>query len=201
MGGFSRVLRVSPLHRTREQVGLTLVETLVVIAIIAVIAGIILAALAQARESARQTDCASNLRQIGQALHMYASDWDDYSPPFSTRDRSGGTDQLFVKAIGSYVRGSGIWFCPSDRYLGQEDAPEAAADHRLTSYATYPCEVLGSLRIEGTPSESAATILFAYDDETAAPPPHNGGRNKLYLGGNVKWGGGRDWHRWPGEDD
>jgi prepilin-type N-terminal cleavage/methylation domain-containing protein len=179
--------------------GLTLVEMLVVIAIVAILAGIILAAMGQAREAARQTDCASNLRQIGQALHMYASDWDDYSPPFSTRDLAGGTDRLFVAALGSYAKGSGLWFCPSDRYAGEGRAPGAATDHRLTSYATYPCDLLGPFRIEGTPSESAATILFAYDDETGAPPPHNGGRNKLYLGGNVRWGGGRDWHKWPGE--
>lgn len=56
--------------------GLTLVELLIVIAIIAVLAGILYAVFSSVRESARQTVCMSNLRQIGQALKLYREDWD-----------------------------------------------------------------------------------------------------------------------------
>jgi len=63
-----------------RRLGFTLLELLVVVAIISVLAGLILPALAKARGKARQTQCLSNFKQVGVAIHMYTDDNEDFLP-------------------------------------------------------------------------------------------------------------------------
>lgn len=100
--------------------GFTLVEMLVVIAIIAVLASILFPVFARARAAARRTRCASNLRQIGLALAMYADDCDGQGPPTGQwhlwgGDGTGGDDlgPAWEERIHPYARNLELYRCPA----------------------------------------------------------------------------------------
>ena len=102
--------------------GFSLLELLVVAAVIALLAALLLPALNNARGQARRTGCLNNLRQINLSVRMYADDSDDAFPPptnnfppnaftaYTTRMkryaglREGGPDP------------AGLFACPADRF-------------------------------------------------------------------------------------
>jgi prepilin-type processing-associated H-X9-DG protein/prepilin-type N-terminal cleavage/methylation domain-containing protein len=102
-------------HRPASLHSFTLIELLVVIAIIAILAAMLLPALSQAREKARQARCMSNLRQIGIVILMYAQDNDGWAPPML--DGAEGWHRKLDS--GGYVdEDSGVYRCPSMPYYG-----------------------------------------------------------------------------------
>jgi prepilin-type N-terminal cleavage/methylation domain-containing protein/prepilin-type processing-associated H-X9-DG protein len=92
-----------PATPPRFRPGFTLVEVLVVIAIIAVLVGMLLPAVQSARESARRTHCANNLRQIGVALGRYASAAESFPPGIAARGWNRGAQEV---GGGNYATGS-----------------------------------------------------------------------------------------------
>src|SRR2546429_6669246 len=86
---------------SRRSSGFTLIELLVVIAIIAILAALLFPVFAQARAKARQTTCVSNLKQVGLAINMYLSDYDETFPWSTSGSQSGWT---WYQSIDPYVK-------------------------------------------------------------------------------------------------
>lgn len=75
--------------RRRSRNEFTLIELLIVIAIIAIVAAILLPSLVAAKQAAYRTVCVSNIKQIGAAQFMYVEDWTHFTPPKHLTDESG----------------------------------------------------------------------------------------------------------------
>ncbi len=71
----------------QQRKGFTLVELLVVIAIIALLVSILMPALGRAREMAKRVKCSANLRSQGQAMNIYANNYDDKFPVVGLRNQ------------------------------------------------------------------------------------------------------------------
>ena len=90
----------------------TLIELLVVIAIIGVLAAILFPVFAQARERARQTTCASNLKQIGLGILQYVQDFDECYPGGSVVVQSMHSGYFWTNWVYPYVNSTTVFNCP-----------------------------------------------------------------------------------------
>jgi general secretion pathway protein G len=189
--------------------GLTLVELVVVIAVIALLTALLLPAFAGAREKARGADCASHLRQLGAAIDMYAADHDDLYP-FAKDFADEHCPQLWADfpewlawlplmprltdALASYVVHPSVWECPSDVGFKQLDTgwPLVAAPSSFAAFGSsflYRTGVAFAGVTVGGLSQPADTnlLLDGHGSWHGRADTDAGGRwNVLFADGHVK---------------
>jgi prepilin-type N-terminal cleavage/methylation domain-containing protein/prepilin-type processing-associated H-X9-DG protein len=101
--------------KRRSSSGFTLVELLVVIAIIAVLIGLLVPAVQNARESARKTQCMNNLGQFGKAYASFRSKEGDLRPLYAIKPPPPANYKSWVDALYDNVeRQESTYWCPND---------------------------------------------------------------------------------------
>jgi prepilin-type N-terminal cleavage/methylation domain-containing protein len=111
----------------------TLIELLVVIALIAILAALLFGSLSAVRDRARLTTCAANLRNIGQAIVMYAAEHDGSVPSVSAPN--GDTwDTTLLPYLGSNRT---VFLCRADPWLDGSDSSRSPRSYAANGGVAY----------------------------------------------------------------
>ena len=172
------------MNTVRKTIGFTLIELLVVIVIIAILAGLLLPALAKAKDKAREVKCISNFRQLQFGYHMYMNDNRDYLMPnypvFIGGEANSGPNSWVlgnarVSVLESdikngvlypYVGGIGIYKCPADLSLARGTQIPRLRSCSLNQYMTL--DGLAGVVIKGHQIRTNATVFTFIDEEESS---------------------------------
>ncbi len=187
-----------------RRAGFTLIELLVVIAIVGVLVALLIPAVQAARESARNAQCKSNLRQMGLAMTQYL-DQQGQRGKFPAvcntprTDNPGPLPALYEVLAPFCEKSSELFHCPSDFYTPPidpdtglpkpgTDAWETYFEKEGTSYE-YLVWIAGKTRqeiLDSPLANGSSSVWIMYDLVSFhGPPGENGCRNYAYLDGHV----------------
>ncbi|MCG9896113.1 MAG: prepilin-type N-terminal cleavage/methylation domain-containing protein [Fimbriimonadaceae bacterium] len=153
-------------RRPRRRQGLTLVETLIVVGVIVVLASLIFLGARWGVGGAKRSACATNLRQLGVAIELYAEGADGQWPPYYSLepfDPEAGAAP-WRRSLRPFVAAEEIFFCPADNEAGR---PPSSTWLRMTEHTSYvhSLNTLGTGRkdVPGLP-QNGLQVLFSPRD-------------------------------------
>jgi prepilin-type N-terminal cleavage/methylation domain-containing protein/prepilin-type processing-associated H-X9-DG protein len=196
--------RSSAARRRVRPRGFTLVELLVVIAVIAVLAGVLFPVLAQVREQARRSTCLSQLQQLGRAHLLYLQDWDEQFPAWLEegpwRPGPWGPRRYWTECFQPYLRSQGLFQDPGAWWSGAPEDGVKLADYALLTWGPGGERTPDNpyFRWAGPPLTLAQVrrpteTLNLTDGWTTTAITwgvvlrHSGGTNASFLDGHVRW--------------
>ena len=171
--------------------GFTLIELLVVIAIIGILAGILLPVLSRARESARKTQCMSNIKQIGMGLIMYANENNEAFPQDTTTVVARPAMRSLNVIYDTYVSDNKVFNCPSDTTVTGATNAGMSVSTANDSFDQDECSYgydYTHIQNDDADVALAADRPPATPSATANSANHNGrGQNIVYVDGHVEF--------------
>lgn len=186
----------------------TMVEVLIVLAVLSMLSALILPVFFTVRGRARQSVCASNLQQIGQSVSMYISDYDSYYPravdPSDIMNPAWTVIPEFSSAISNipqiqtvlqpYTKSKDVFCCPADTGFAVVDfslVELAAFPSSFEKYGTsyYYRTELAAYKVNDSGVTNPAQINMLFDGVgnwhgTLLPPDQR--YNVLFADGHVK---------------
>ncbi len=138
----------------------TLVEVLVVIAVIAILAGLLFPSFARAREQARKSSCISNLHQLGIGIAMYRSDYDGINPRHRSCPDKPSDTTCYSSSPTIPTGPNETWWAPYDNTKPSEPAlPDSA--YNTPAKQGFVMPYVKSLQIFHCPSYPQGQVGYA----------------------------------------
>ena len=171
-------------HSSAPRRAFTLIEILVVIAIIGILAAILFPVFARARENARRASCQSNLKQIGLGIMQYSQDYDDKFPMSRVGNPAVGKPYGWADAFQPYVKSTQLLQCPSN----SDPLPDytIAIPGRQAYYTDYVYNsALGGISVGTAQSVGSGISLAALENSSLTVALLEGKYNSSLPTGNA----------------